>query len=467
MSHGSFSLDPKAGSQSVINRKRFHLQLERLRIKPTARPHYERWAGSWIKARGHESIERSKAYFDTLGRSDRLLDWQFRQAVDAARILSTDVMGIDWASRFNWSALMDQAQSLGKGHRTHMRECAPIQSLIMELPLEVDHMKLNESEEMACVIDMLRKALRNRRMAVSTEQSYVGWNQRFVRFCHRRLEKTAREAGSDGVSRYLNYLVLERNIAASTQKQALNAMVFLVRQVFGEQEFSLEIAPGRQSRRPPVVMTRKEVDRVFAYLEDPWKLIAQVMYGSGLRLMEAMRLRVKDIDMGQGHIAIHDAKGGKHRMVPLPRSLEDRIDLHLSQMKSRHDQDLAAGVGEVHLPESFLRKSPSAARKWCWQWVFPSASLCFHPRTGKYARYHLHDDSMSRQLRNAVKKAGLSKRVTAHTLRHSFATHLLESGIDIRAVQDLMGHKDVSTTMIYLHVMRRPGAGAPSPLDLS
>jgi integron integrase len=242
-------------------------------------------------------------------------------------------------------------------------------------------------------------------------------------------------------------------------------MVFLVRHVFGVLEFSLEIAPGRQSRRPPVVMTRDEVKKVFAHLEDPWKLIAQVMYGSGLRLMEAMRLRVKDIDFGQGHIAIHDAKGGKHRMVPLPRALENRLTEHLKLERAKHEQDLAGGAGEVHLPESFLRKSPTGARQWCWQWAFPSASLCPHPRTGKVARYHLHDDSMSRQLRNAVKKAGLTKRVTAHTLRHSFATHLLESGIDIRAVQDLMGHKDVSTTMIYLHVMRRPGAGAPSPLD--
>lgn len=454
-------------SEKISPKRRAFLRcLEREHVVEKARPHYLRWAGQWIRARGHESEARSRAYFEALGRSDRLLDWQFRQAVDAARILAREVLFVDWAMGFHWSGLMDQAQALGGDHRTHMREAIPITSLDGELPSLEEHLKLNESCEMECVIDLLRKAMRNRRMAVSTEQGYVGWNQRFIRFCHRRLEQTAREAGPEGVTRYLNYLVLERNVAASTQKQALNAMVFLVRHVFGVIEFSLEITPGRQSRRPPVVMTRKEVHALFARLEDPWKLIAQVMYGSGLRLMEAMRLRVKDIDFGQGTIAIHDAKGGKHRMVPLPRALEGRLTEHLKLEKAKHERDLATGGGEVHLPESFLRKSPTAARKWCWQWVFPSAMLCAHPRSGKMARYHLHDDSMARQLRRAVEKAGISKRVTAHTLRHSFATHLLESGTDIRTVQDLMGHRDVSTTMIYLHVMRRPGAGAPSPLDL-
>ncbi|MBP7950360.1 MAG: integron integrase [Verrucomicrobiales bacterium] len=251
-----------------------------------------------------------------------------------------------------------------------------------------------------------------------------------------------------------------------TQKQALNAMVFLTKSVFGIGEFTLDpITPARGQRRPPVVMTREEGRSVFARLEDPWKLIAQVMYGSGLRLMVAMRLRVKDLDFGQGTIAIHDGKGGKHRVVTLPNALEPRLTRHLARLRENHLQGLAAGAGDCHMPESLLRKWPNASREWGWHWLFPAATLCPHPRTGKFARNHLHDDSMARQIRDAVRKAGIPKRVTSHTLRHSFATHLLESETDIRTVQNLLGHADVSTTMIYLHVMKRPDAGAPSPLD--
>jgi len=347
-----------------------------------------------------------------------------------------------------------------------MRETTPVNPLDADLPPLSTHGKFNEEQEIQCVITTLRKVIRCKNMAVTTEQTYVSWNSRFIRYCHRRLGQTAREAGTDAVSSYLAYLVVERNVAVATQKQALNAMVFLTRHVFGIMDFTLDLTPARQSRRPPVVMTRAEVQAVFGHLSNPWKLIVQTMYGSGLRLMEAMRLRVKDIDFGQGTITIHNGKGGKHRVVPLPKALELPLNQHLELEKQKHEQDLAAGEGEVHLPESFLRKSPSDAKKWCWQWVFPSASLCPHPRSGKIARYHLHDDSLSRQLREAVRKTGISKRITAHTLRHSFATHLLESGTDIRTVQQLLGHSDVSTTMIYLHVMKRPGAGAPSPLDL-
>ena len=189
------------------------------------------------------------------------------------------------------------------------------------------------------------------------------------------------------------------------------------------------------------------------------------MYGSGLRLMEAMRIRVKDLDFGQGTITVHDGKGGKHRIVTLPKALETRLQAHLALLHEKHLQDLAVGAGDVHMPEALQRKWPNACREWCWQYLFPSATLCPHPRTGKVARYHLHDDSMARQLRQGVRKTGIPKRITSHTLRHSFATHLLESGTDIRTVQSLLGHADVSTTMIYLHVMKRPGAGAPSPLD--
>ena len=270
------------------------------------------------------------------------------------------------------------------------------------------------------------------------------------------------------ISAYLSYLALERNVSSSTQKQALNAMVFLARKVFGQTDFTLDRpVQGHTQRRPPTVLTREEVQAVLAHLENPWKLAAQLMYGSGLRLMEALRLRVKDINFGQGTIIVNDGKGAKHRVVPLPRALESTLRDYLAKGAEKHAGDLAAGCGDAHLPEALSRKYPNASREWPWQFVFPSATLCPHPRTGRIARYHVHEVSMQRQFKEATRKARLSKPATCHTLRHSFATHLLESGTDIRTVQDLLGHADVSTTMIYLHVMRRPGAGAPSPLDMA
>jgi integron integrase len=282
------------------------------------------------------------------------------------------------------------------------------------------------------------------------------------------LGQSPQDAGTPAITAYLDFLALERNVALATQKQALNAMAHLTKYVFGNKEFTLDpIAPAHGARRPPVVMTRDEVRSVIARLEDPWKLAAQLMYGSGLRIMECLRLRVKDLDFGQGTITIHDGKGGKHRVVPLPLALEARLKQHLACAQQKHLQDLAAGAGDVHMPEGLLRKWPNATREWPWQYIFPSATLCPHPRTGRVARHHLHETSMQRQFKEAVRKAAIPKRATCHTMRHSFATHLLESGTDIRTVQTLLGHASVLTTMIYLHVMKRPGAGGPSPLDLT
>jgi integron integrase len=260
---------------------------------------------------------------------------------------------------------------------------------------------------------------------------------------------------------------LERNVSDSTQNQALNAMVFLTKKVFGVEEFTIDKpAHGHTYRHPPVVLSRREITAILAHLEDPWKLAAQLMYGSGLRLMECLSLRAKDFDFDQGTIAIHNGKCGKHRVVPLPQALEDSLKEYLAKARDKHLQALAVGAGEVHMPESLLRKWPNASREWAWQYVFASATLCPHPRTGRVARHHLHEASMQRQFKDAVRKTDIAKRATCHSLRHSFASCLLQNGTDIRTVQDLLGHADVSTTMIYLHVIKRPGAGGPSPLDL-
>jgi len=322
--------------------------------------------------------------------------------------------------------------------------------------------------EVSRIVDTLRRAIRLADLAYATEQTYTHWSMRFTRYCLMMLKQTPQDAGTPALTSYLNYLALERNVSASTQKQALNALAFLTKKVFGVEEFTIDKPINAHgNRRPPVVLSRREITAVFSHLEDPWKLAAQLMYGSGLRVIECMRIRVKDLDFEQGTITVHDGKGSKHRVVPLPMALEERLKAHLATTQEKHKQDLVVGAGEVHLAESLARKYPNAAREWCWQYIFASATLCPHPRSGKVARHHLHEASMQRQFKTAVRKAAIPKPATSHCLRHSFATHLLQSGTDIRTVQDLLGHADVSTTMIYLHLLKRPGAGGPSPLDLA
>ncbi len=448
-------------------RRRFIHRIESLPIKPAAHVHYVRWAESWTKARGNRSAEATRGYFDSLTRSTHLADWQFRQAVDAAKILACDVLALPWASSFDWRGLADQGRSLQAGHRSLARETILVPAANPSLPPAPAETGPEPEAELRRLIGSLRRAIRLKNLAVATEETYVYWNCRFIRFCFLKLNQSPQAAPSQAITAYLDFLALERNVAPATQNQALNAMAFLAKNVLGVGEFTLDhVTPARGQRRPPVVMTREEVRSVFARMDDPWKLITQIMYGGGLRLMEAMRLRVKDLDFGQGTITIHNGKGGRHRVVTLPKALEQRLVLHLEHLRGKHLQDLAVGAGDCHMPETLLRKWPNACREWCWQWLFPSATLCPHPRSGRIARHHLHETSMQRQMKEAVRKAGIPKRATCHTLRHSFATHLLESGTDIRTVQSLMGHANVETTMIYLHVMKKPGAGAPSPLDL-
>lgn len=457
----SSSPDPTPARQLFLQR------LVEIPVKQTARDYYVRWAESWTKARGNRSPEATRNYFDALSRSTSIADWQMRQAIDAVRILAVDVLALPWALAFDWQGLEDQARGHEAGHRAFGRESVPVRPSAPELPpAPVEPLPPLEGE-IEHLADAMRRAIRLAGLAYATEQTYVGWVVRFVRFCLLSLKRTPRHAGPPAIGAYLDHLALERNISPATQSQALNALAFLTKKVFGITDFELDqFIPARGRRRPPTVMTRDEARSVIAQLQDPWKLAAELMYGSGLRLAECLALRVKDLDFGQGTIAIHDGKGGKHRVVPLPRSLEPRLGAHLDRIQEKHLQDLPLGAGDVHMPESLLRKWPNATRELAWQYLFASATLCPHPRTGRVARHHLHETSMQRQFKDAVRRAGLTKRVTCHTMRHCFATHLLESGMDIRTVQSLMGHGSVETTMIYLHVMKRPGAGGQSPLDL-
>lgn len=446
------------------------------RIQVQAQPHYARWVKQWQDAEGGVSSEATRDFFHQFGQRPSITDWQFRQAVHAVELWVRKIEPVSWGPEFDWRGLADQAQSLGAGHSTLLRESALVVSSSHtkcrtgggDQPNTDDRIPApGEEEILGQTTEALRSAIRLANLSITTEKTYVSWCARFVRFCMRRLKHTPAQLGPDAISAYLEYLALERKVAPATEKQALNALVFHTRRVLKIEEFEIRRIPAQGGqRRPPTVLSREEVVRVIGHLGDPWKLIAQLLYGSGLRLMEGLRLRVKDLNFSQGTITIHDGKGGKHRVVPLPVALEARLQGHLESARQQHLQDLAVGLGDTHLPESLRRKYRNASREWCWQYLFSAAKVCAHPRTGEVARHHLHEASMQRQFKAAVNKAALNKRASCHTLRHSFASHLLENGTDIRTLQQILGHADVSTTMIYLHVMKRPGAGAPSPLDL-
>ena len=463
-----FPSSPQTSGEPPVSpaRQRYLQRLATRCIKPAARDYYVRWAEAWTKALGHRSQERTKAFFDALGRTAHLADWQFRQAVDAVFILAHDVLALPWAAAYDWQGLADQARSLEPDHRTLGRESIKVRSELPALPSQPSGPLPETGAEIDRIVEALRRSIRLAGLAYATEETYVHWNIRFTRFCLMKLKLTPRDAGPAGMTAYLNYLALERNVSAATQKQALNAMVFLTRRVFGIEDFTIETpSHGYAQRRPPVVLSRREVAAILTHLEDPWKLAAELMYGSGLRQMECLRLRVKDFDFDQGTITIHEGKGGKHRVVPLPMALEERLKGFLAAAKEKHRQDLAIGLGETHLPDALARKYPNAGTEWAWQYLFAAANVCAHPRTGHIARHHLHEHSLQRQFKEAVRRADIPKKASCHSMRHSFATSLLQNGTDIRTVQDLMGHSSVETTMIYLHILRRPGAGAVSPLD--
>jgi integron integrase len=313
------------------------------------------------------------------------------------------------------------------------------------------------------LLEVVRARLRARHYSPRTEEAYVGWIRRFVRFHG----KHPRLLGAEQVEAFLSHLAVDGRVSASTQNQALAALLFLYGRVLElELPRLARIVRARTPERLPVVLTRDEVRALLQHLAGVQRLIAMLLYGSGLRLLEALELRVKDVDFDRHQIVVRRGKGQKDRATLLARSAETGLRAHLDRVRELHQRDLARGAGAVALPDALARKlRASSARDWAWQWIFPATSHYVDRATGERRRHHLHESAVQRAVRDAALRAAIPKRVTCHSLRHSFATHLLESGSDIRTVQELLGHREVRTTMIYTHVLDRGPFGTPSPAD--
>lgn len=314
------------------------------------------------------------------------------------------------------------------------------------------------------LLDRVRAACRVRHYSLRTEQAYVYWTRRFV-LAHGK--RHPREMGGVEVTAFLTSLAVEANVAAGTQNQALSALLFLYQHVLGmDLPWLGDVVRAKRPRRVPVVLSRIEVGRLLAAMEGPCWLMGAMLYGTGMRLMECVRLRVKDVDFGRGEIVVRDGKGGKDRRVPLPKVLQVPLQEKVDRVRVLHAADVAAGLGRVWLPHALERKYPSAAMELGWQYLFSARHVSRDPRSGEPRRHHVNEGILQRAIRNARTAVGIDKPVSCHTLRHSFATHLLESGHDIRTVQELLGHKDLSTTQIYTHVLGRGANGVLSPLDV-
>ena len=313
------------------------------------------------------------------------------------------------------------------------------------------------------LLQQVSEVMRLRHYSIRTERSYIGWIRRYCIFHDM---KHPVKMGIPEIEAFLSNLATNEKIGRSTQNQAFNALLFLYKQVLRiplDEPINALRAPLRQ--RIPVVMTLEETRRVLDAMSDQMKMMAQLMYGSGLRLMECVRLRIQDLDFSADQLTVRSGKGNKDRLTMLPVEIQSGLREHLKRVKLIHDRDLAEGYGNVYIPPALARKYPSASKQWIWQYVFPAISRSKDPRSGEIRRHHIHSTAFQKALKKAVRLSGITKRVTSHTFRHSFATHLLANGYDIRTIQDLLGHADVSTTMIYTHVLNKGGRGVKSPLD--
>jgi integron integrase len=410
-------------------------------------------------------------YLQEAGRNHRLADWQFKQIVEALKILFTDIVRSDWAKDFPWGYWMDSASQLPNSHATvardYHRPADPHQSNKENTALSTSDDRLVQKAQSSYpdYFARLITEIRIKNYSIRTEHAYERWVARYLIF---HSMKDPAELDGSAVASFLEYLVIKRQVSSSTQGQALCALVFFYK-------FVLKIELGdfghfthsNKPRRLPVVLSPAEIARLFSAINnDTYRLMAHLLYASGLRLIECIRLRIQDIDFDYSQIIVRNAKGNKDRVVPLPKRLVKALKKQIQYVEKIHQNDLKEGVGEVYLPYALSRKYPNAAKELGWQYLFPASKLSVDPRSNKVRRHHIYETCLQRQIKKAGKKAGINKKINCHALRHSFATHLLENGSDIRTVQELLGHADVSTTMIYTHVLNKPGVSVTSPLDV-
>lgn len=318
------------------------------------------------------------------------------------------------------------------------------------------------SDKQPKLLDRARNSLRQRNYSYRTEKSYVNWMKRYILFHNKQ---HPRELGEPEIEEFLTHLAVKKKVAPSTQNQALNALIYLYQNVLNIELDEINALRPRKGRHLPTVLTFDEALRVLDNMSGIDRLAARLIYGSGLRVSECLRLRVKDVDFGNKHLVIRNGKGYKDRLAILPESLEEPIKQQLKAVKSLHHRDMRQGFGKVYLPYALSKKYPNANRQWIWQWIFPSSKISYDPRAEMQCRFHRSPSSLRKAVKYAANKARIEKHVTPHVFRHSFATHLLEAGYDIRTVQELLGHKNVKTTMIYTHVLNRGPSGVKSPLD--
>ena len=444
-------------------------------IKPSAIRWHVKHAEAYIQAHPGRRLAMHgpgdlTTYLEGKSRDGRLSDWQFAQLVRALQILFVDMVKTPWATMFPWKEWIDNAKELAPNHVTVARDYDQLASEKNGPSQSSDSDRATEQvigkfrHQFPDHATRLVAEIRVRQYSYRTEQAYLAWLARYARFHDMRDPADLEDAA---IGRFLEYLVVHRHVSGSTQSQALNALIFFYKQVLKRQSIEAGVFPhSRKQRRMPVVLTCDEVSQLLSSIENSTaRLMAGLLYGCGLRLMECIRLRILDVDFGYQRIMVRNAKGGKDRVVPLPKRLNEALRNQIKRVEQLHEKDLQCGLGAVYLPDALARKYPKAEKELRWHYLFPASRVSTDPRTGKVLRYHLHETVLQRHIKQAAQVAGIHKRVSSHTFRHSFATHLLETRTDIRTLQELLGHADVSTTMIYTHVLNTPGISVTSPLD--